>query len=167
VTGGTFNSGGAPSRGYIWYHWDGATRGDLTIDGNVNLVGSRRVVLMVEGANLIIDGRIQLQSPGQGFFMAVVGKDGSGFKGDILVDPSVDIIEGIFLAESEFKTGLASTQFNVRGSVAAYDGVVLERDLGASNSNTPAEVFTYAPDIIATFPNVFTQRRIRWKEVAP
>ena len=167
VTGGTFNSGGAPSRGYVWYHWDGSTLGDLTIDGNVNLVGSRRVVLMVEGANLIIDGRIQLQSPGQGFFMAVVGKDGSGFKGDILVDPSVDIIEGIFLAESEFKTGLSSSQFNVRGSVVAYDGVVLERDLGASNANTPAEVFTYAPDIIATFPGVFTQRRIRWKEVAP
>jgi len=39
--------------------------------------------------------------------------------------------------------------------------------LGASNSNTPAEVFTYAPDIIATFPQVFTQRRLRWKEVAP
>jgi len=167
VTGGTFNSGGAPSRGYIWYHWDGATLGDLTIDGNVNLVGSRKVVLMVEGANLIIDGRIQLQNPGQGFFMAVVGKDGSGLKGDILVDPSVSSIEGIFLAESEFKTGVASTQFNARGSVVAYEGVSLQRDLGASNANTPAEVFTYAPDIIATFPSVFTQRRIRWKEVAP
>ena len=167
VTGGTFNSGGAPSRGYVWYHWDGATLGDLIITGNVNLVGSRRVVLMAEGANVTINGRIQLQSPGQGFFMMVVGKDGSGLKGDILVDPSVDNIEGIFLAESEFKTGIASTQFNARGSVVAYDGVVLERDLGASNANTPAEVFIYAPDIIATFPSVFTQRRIRWKEVAP
>ena len=99
--------------------------------------------------------------------MAVVGKDGSGLKGDILVDPSVDNIEGIFLAESEFRTGVASSQLRVRGSVVAYEGISLQRDLGASNSNTPAEVFEYAPDIIATFPQVFTQRRIRWKEVAP
>jgi len=114
-----------------------------------------------------INGRIQLQNPGQGFFMMVVGKTPAGLKGDILVGPSVDTIEGIFLAESEFKTGVATSQFNARGSVVAYDGVVLERDLGAANSNTPAEVFTYAPDIIATFPRVFTQRRMRWKEVAP
>jgi hypothetical protein len=167
VTGGTFNSGGAPSRGYVWYHWNGATLGDLTINGNVNLVGSRRVVLMAEGANVTINAGIQLQNPGQGFFMMVVGKDANGLKGDILVDPSVSSIEGIFLAESEFKTGVASTQFNARGSVVAYEGVSLQRDLGASNANTPAEVFTYAPDIIATFPSVFTQRRIRWKEVAP
>ncbi len=167
VTGGTFNSGGTPSRGYVWYHWNGATLGDLTIGGNVNLVGSRRVVLMAEGANVTINGRIQLQNPGQGFFMMVVGKDTNGLKGDILVDPSVDDIEGIFLAESEFKTGVASSQFNARGSVVAYEGISLERDLGASNANTPAEVFEYAPDIIATFPKVFTQRRIRWKEVAP
>ena len=167
VTGGTFNSGGAPSRGYVWYHWNGATLGDLTITGNVNLVGSRRVVLMAEGANVTINGRIQLQNPGQGFFMMVVGKSPAGLKGDILVGPSVDTIEGIFLAESEFKTGVATSQFNARGSVVAYDGVVLERDLGGANSNTPAEVFTYAPDIIATFPRVFTQRRMRWKEVAP
>ena len=122
---------------------------------------------MVEGANLIIAGRIQLQNPGQGFFMAVVGKDVSGLKGDILVDPSVDDVEGVYLAESEFKTGISSSQLSVRGSVAAYDGVVLERDLGDSNADTPAEVFEYAPDIIATFPQVFTQRRFRWKEVAP
>jgi hypothetical protein len=167
VTGGTFNSGGTPSRGYVWYHWDGASLGDLSINGNVNLVGSRRVVLMVEGANVLINGRIQLQNPGQGFFMIVVGKDSNGLRGDISVDPSVDDLEGIFLAESEFRTGVSSTQLQVRGSVAAYDGVILERDLGAANSNTPAELFEYAPDIIATFPSVFTTRRIRWKEVAP
>jgi len=167
VTGGTFNSGGAPSRGYVWYHWNGASLGDLTITGNVNLVGSRRVVLLVEGADLIINGRIQLQNPGQGFFMAVVGKDANGLKGNIRVDPSVDDIQGVFLAESEFRTGVASSQLTVRGSVVAYDGVVLERDLGASNATLAAEYFVYAPEVIATFPRVFAQRRIRWKEVAP
>lgn len=167
VTGGTFNSGGAPSRGYVWYHWNGTTLGDLTITGNVNLVGSRRVVLLVEDANATIDGRIQLQTPGQGFFMMVVGKDANGQKGDIIVDPSVDDIEGIYLAESEFSTGVANSQLQVRGSVVAYDGFNLQRDLGILNEISPAELFEYAPEIIATFPRVFTQRRIRWKEVAP
>lgn len=172
VTGGTFNSGGSPSRGYVWYHWNGATLGDLTINGNVNLVGSRKAVLLVEGADLLINGRINFQSPGSGFFMAVVGKDANGLKGNIFVDPSVSHptqveIEGVFLAEGEFRSGAGTDQLHVRGSVVAYDGVVLQRDLGGNNGDTPAELFEYAPDIIATFPRVFTQRRIRWKEVAP
>jgi len=172
VTGGTFNSGGAPSRGYVWYHWNGATRGDLTINGNVNLTGSRKVVLFVEGADLYLNGRINIQNPGSGFFMVIVGKDANGFKGNIFVDPSVSQptnpeLEGIYFAEGEFRTGAGTEQLYVRGSVVAYDGVVLERDLGDANTNTPAELFEYAPEIIVTFPRVFTQRRMRWKEVAP
>ena len=48
---GDFNSGGSPAWGYVWYHLDGATLGDMTISGNVNLTGSRRVVLLVDGAD--------------------------------------------------------------------------------------------------------------------
>lgn len=170
--GGDFNSGGAPSRGYVWYHYDGATLGDMTISGNVNLTGSRRVVLLVDGADLYITGRINVQSAGNGYFMVVVGKDANGLKGNIIIDPSVShpnlpAIEGVYLAEGEFRTGAGTERLFVRGAVAAYGGIVLERDLGANNGDTPAEYFEYAPDIIATFPQVFTTRRMRWKEVAP
>jgi hypothetical protein len=170
--GGDFNSGGAPSRGYVWYHYDGATLGDMTISGNVNLTGARRVVLLVDGADLYITGRINIQNSGQGFFMVVVGKDVNGLKGNIIVDPSVSHptqpgMEGIFLSEGEFRTGVGTDQLWVRGVVAAYDGLVLERDLGGSNANTPAELFEYAPNVMVTFPRVFTTRRMRWKEVAP
>jgi len=172
VNGGDFNSGGAPSRGYVWYHYNGATLGDMTISGEVNLTGSRRAVLLVDGADLYITGRINIQSPGNGFFMVVVGKDANGLKGNIIVDPSVSHptspgLEGIFVAEGEFRTGVGTSQLWVRGSVAAYDGFLLERDLQAGNSTKPAELFEYAPDIISVFPQVFTTRRMRWKEVAP
>jgi len=172
VNGGDFNSGGSPARGYIWYHYDGATLGDMTISGNVNLTGSRRVVLLVDGADLNIIGRINIQSPGNGYFMVVVGKDVNGLKGNIIVDPSVSHptapgIEGVYLAEGEFRTGAGTNRLYVRGAVASYDGIVLERDLEGNNDDTPAEYFEYAPDIIATFPQVFTSRRMRWKEVAP
>ena len=170
--GGDFNSGGSPARGYVWYHFDGATLGDMTISGNVNLTGSRRVVLLVDGADLYITGRINVQSPGNGYFMVVVGKDTSGLKGNIIVDPSVSHptapgIEGVYLAEGEFRTGAGTNRLYVRGAVASYDGIVLERDLEGNNDDTPAEYFEYAPDIIATFPQVFTSRRMRWKEIAP
>ena len=168
--GGDFNSGGSPARGYVWYHFDGP--GDLTITGNVNLTGSRKVVLLVDGADLYITGRINVQSPGNGYFMVVVGKDVNGLKGNIIVDPSVSHptdpgIEGVYLAEGEFRTGAGTSRLYVRGAVASYGGIVLERDLEGNNDDTPAEYFEYAPDIIATFPQVFTSRRMRWKEVAP
>ena len=172
VNGGDFNSGGAPSRGYVWYHYNGATLGNMIISGNINLTGSRRVVLLVEGADLYITGRIGIQSSGNGFFMVVVGKDANGLKGNIIVDPAVSHptspgLEGIFVAEREFRTGAGTSQLWVRGSVVAYDGFLLQRNLNASNSTKPAELFEYAPELMSVFPQVFTTRRMRWKEVAP
>lgn len=171
LNGGDFNSGGTPHRGYVWYHYNGATLGDLTISGNVNLTGDRKVVLLIEGADLYITGLINLSQPGRGFFMAVVGKDVNGGKGNIIVDPSVSHpnqpeVEGIFVAEGQFRTGAGTNQLKVRGSVTAYGGFILERNL-ANNTQTPAEVFEYAPDILSVFPSVFTTRRMRWKEVSP
>jgi hypothetical protein len=51
--------------------------------------------------------------------------------------------------------------------VAAYDGVVLERDLLGDNVGEAAEVFEFAPDFILNFPRDLTFKRLRWKEVAP
>jgi len=173
VNGGDFNSGGSPSQngGYVWYH----RTGDLTINGNANLVGSRKVVLLVEGGNLYINGRINLQSPGIGFFMAIVGKATDGTKGDILVDPSVSHpnepeLQGIFMADSEFKTGTTGTgdqQLHIKGSIVAWEGVSLERDLGANNDDTPAELLEYDPALLFTFPRELFKNRLVWKEVAP
>ncbi len=175
LNGGFFNSGGTATRGYVWYHFDGETLDTLTINGNVNLVGTRKVVLLIEGGDLNISGRINIGTPGSGFFMAVVGKNASGGKGNILIDdsvsrPSAAAIEGVYLAEGQISTGTGGTDSDsplyLRGSFAAYGGMVLERNL-ADDSDTPAEFIEYAPEIIATFPRVFTTRRMSWKEVAP
>jgi hypothetical protein len=171
VNGGFFQSGGAPSRGYVWYHYNGNILGDLTMQGNLNLNGTRKVVLLVEGADFYLDSRINIQRTGEGFFMVVVGKNANGLKGNIFVDPSVSgspSIEGIFLAEGTFHTGAGTNQLHVLGSVVGYDGIALERDLGQPANNTaPAEFFEYSPELMSVFPQVFTSRRMRWKEVAP
>lgn len=169
VTGGYFNSGTSSPRGYTWFR----RQGDLTISGgDLNLTGSRKVILLVKGGNLNINARININDRGQGFFAAIVGKDASGGKGDILVDPSVSHptrpeLEGIFLADSEFRTGAGSEQLHLRGSVAAWEGISLERDLQDANTNTPAEFFEYAPELILTFPRELTRRPMTWNEVAP
>ncbi len=104
--------------------------------------------------------------------MFIVGKNDSGNKGNIYVDaavshPSAVEIEGIFLSEGQFRTGAGDNQLHIRGMVAAYDGLVLERDLEGDNADEPAEVFEFAPDFILNFPRDLTFKRLRWKEVAP
>jgi hypothetical protein len=172
VNGGFFTSGGVSSRGYVWYHFDGNTWGDLTITDDMNIVSDRKVVLLVEGADLLINGRINIQKKGDGFFMAIVGKKENETKGNILINASVvhdtkPELEGIFLAEGQFRTGEGDEQLHIRGMVAAYDGIVLERDLLGDNVDEPAEVFEFAPDFVLTFPRDLTFKRLRWKEVAP
>lgn len=171
VNGGFFTSGGTSKRGYVWYHFDGDAfpPGNLTINSSINMIGDRKVVVLVENADLHIDGRINVEK-GEGFIMFIVGKNDSGDKGNIHVKddlPGQDEIEGVFLAEGQFKTGEGNEQLYIRGMVAAYDGIVLERDLLGDNADEPAEVFEFAPDFILNFPRDLTFRRLRWKEVAP
>jgi hypothetical protein len=161
VNGGYFVSGGSSYKGYVWYHYSGPL--DLTINSNINLPGDRKVILLVEDANLNIQGRINLNK-GRGFFLAIVEKN-------IYIDPSVAHpsqieLEGVFFSEGAFYTGAASDQLHIRGAVAALGGIVLQRNL-SNNSQTPAELFEYAPDLILTFPRELTKKRIKWKERAP
>lgn len=171
VNGGFFTSGGAPSRGFVWYHFDGNVLGDLTINSSVNMPGDRKVVVLVEDADLYINDRINVVD-GTGFMMFIVGKADSGTKGNIYVHEDVSHpvekeIEGVFLAEGQFRTGEGDNQLHIRGMVAAYGGIVLERDLEGDNADEPAEVFEFAPDFILNFPRDLTFKRLRWKEVAP
>jgi hypothetical protein len=175
VNGGFFASGGTPKRGFVWYHFDGNTQidgltnNDLIINSFINMTGDRRVVVLVENADLYIDGGITIDD-GEGFIMFIVGKNDSGDKGNIYIKddlPGQDEIEGVFLTEGQFKTGAGSNQLYIRGMVAAYDGIVLERDLEDNNADEPAEVFEFAPDFILNFPRDLTFKRLRWKEVAP
>jgi hypothetical protein len=176
VEGTFFESGGTLSYGYYWYKYDGSTTGlNLTINSAMNL-GSRKVILIVNAADVYLKGNINV-TDAQGFFLLAAGKNDNGVKGDIFVDPSVGggsgpNLEGIYLADNLFRTGTAAptldSKLYVRGSVAAYGGVVLDRDLGtAGNAANPSEFFEYAPDQVLLFPTKLAARRINWKEIAP
>lgn len=176
ITGGTLRSGLSTNK-YIWWKKEG----DLTITGSTNLHDDK-IILLVTGTLYLGDedeaagAKIRLDD-GEGFFAAIAGNN-------IVVSPKVKVdplapspvLEGIFLAGNEFRTGTTGIkedgQFWLRGSVAAYGlgGIILERDMMDSDPNndeTPAELFEYAPDLILTFPRELTSRRLRWKEVAP
>lgn len=167
INGGDLNSGGTPSRGYVWYH----RAGNLTINGNVNLVGTRKAILLVDGGDLNINGRINLQDE-NGFFMAIVGKDAGGGQGNIIVDPSVSHptlpeLQGIYMADGQFRTGASTNALHIKGSVAAWGGVVFERDLEAANDDTPAEYIEYDPVLFFTFPRELSRRAMIWREINP
>lgn len=164
----TINANTTQSYGYYWYRFDGTSTGlDLNINSAID-IGARKVILLVDSADLYINAPINL-TDGQGFFMAVVGKNSGGTEGDIVVNPSVGggafDLEGLYVADGSFSTGVGANQLRVRGSVVGYGGINLQRDL--ANNSLPAEFFEYAPDQILLFPSKFGLRRLNWKEVAP
>ena len=98
---------------------------------------------------------------------------------DIIVDPAVTSLEGLYLADGVFRTGTnggTDQQLKVRGGVIGYgdvgvgipaDGIEFQRNLQGGNSTLPAEEFTYAPDQMLRFPPFLGNRTIRWLEVNP
>ena len=175
VAGSFFASGGTAYNGYYWYVYDGTANGGipLTITTPSAVLGPRKVILIVKGANLSIKGNIKL-TKGSGFFLAVAGENTAGSYGDIIVDPGVGgggsaNLEGIYVADGTFSSGTGGTsQLWVRGTVAAYEGINLQRDLGsATNTTTPAEYFEYAPDQELLFPVDLAYSLTTWREVAP
>lgn len=169
VPGSFFASGGTAYNGYYWYVYDGAANGgvDLTITSGASL-GARKVILIVKNANLNLQGNINL-TKGSGFFLGITS-------GNLNVSPTVGgagpNLEGIYIADGTFSSGTGGTktdsQLSVRGTVAAYGGINLQRDLGnVNNSTTPAEYFEYAPDLELLFPKELATRVTNWREVAP
>ncbi len=168
INEGNLTSGGALYNGYYWYIYDGTTLGDITIDSAIDL-GTRKVILIVKNAGININGSINL-TDANGFFLGVTS-------GDIDISSSVGgsggaDIEGIYMCDGSFNTGTGGVDSDlnlwVRGSVAGYGGVNLQRDMGDSqNALMPAEFFEYAPDQELLFPISLAYRATNWREVAP
>ncbi len=145
-------SGATPDlNGFEWYKYTGP----LALDLNSLNLGSRKVILLVKNADLNIRGNISLTD---GFFGAFVN-------GKTIVNSAVTSLEGIYLSDLSFETGVGTSALSVRGSVATYGGVSLQRDL--TDNRAPAEFFEYAPDQILLFPKNLSTRKISWKEVSP
>jgi len=168
-------SGGAdPATGYYWNEYDASSYGTNLTISSLN-IGTKKIILISKGAEVKLTGNINL-TKGQGFFMLVAGKDATGNNGDIIVDPGVGgggsaNLEGIYISDGQFKTGTKDPaddlQLWVRGTIAAYGGMVLQRNLGSADATTPSELFEYAPDQEILFPEVFATHSTNWQEVAP
>lgn len=157
--------------GYAWYKYEGTDHSGqpLTVDAATHIF-NKKVVVLVDNADLDINSTINL-ADGQGFFMVIV-------KGNIVVSQAVGggaapNLEGIYVADGSFSDKIGGVIMPgsdiplwVRGSVVAYGGAGLLRDLGVGNAS-PAELFEYAPDQIMLFPTKLGIRKIDWKEVAP
>ena len=84
---------------------------------------------------------------------------------------------GAFFANGDFSAGTTGTQTDkqlvIYGSVAADaellngGSVITERDLGNSNSTSPAVAFIWNPFLILNAPQPFTDAVMDWREVAP
>ncbi|HSX49032.1 MAG TPA: Ig-like domain-containing protein [Candidatus Saccharimonadales bacterium] len=154
-------SAGFASDGYYWYN----AAGNLTINGDVLISGNRKVILFVNG-NLTLNGKINIQNKGQGFFMAIVSGN-INVAGTVTAAAGLPALEGIYESDGVFDTGVSASNLYVRGTVVGWGGVNLKRDLGAGNSANPAETFEFAPDITMLYPRDLVQDKLGWKEVAP
>lgn len=166
VSGTTLVLNGVESAdGYYWYEYDGALTGGLplTISSAINLASGVKVILLVTGADLNIEKSINFTS-GQSIFVALV--DGS-----ININPAVGggspDLQGFFLADNNYSTGVSANPLYIKGSVVALSGFNLQRDLIGLNETTPSEVFEYDPIDIFLFPPKLSIEKTRWKEVAP
>lgn len=160
----TFDSGAPSSDGYYWYKYTG-NGGNLTVSSDIDL-GDKKVILFVEGANLVLDGKINL-TDGSGFFLTVVN-------GDISINDSVGgtydtnpDLEGMYVADGTIITSETNANLHVRGSMVGLGGITMQRDMFPDNGTIPGELFEYAPDQILLFPNKLAYRKINWQEVAP
>ena len=172
LTSSTFDqtalNGGTPSGDYTWFVYDATGTGfDLNI--STLSLGTKKAILIVKGAGINITGKIN-RTPGSGFFLAVA-------TGDINVDPAVGggtttpDLEGIFVTDGSFYSGTIGNKTDsrlwIKGSVIAYGGFGLQRDLGAGNTTTPGELFEYAPDLEFLFPASLAAHNTTWREIAP
>lgn len=123
-------------------------------------------VLAGESYVVFVDGNLTIASNvtvADGGFLAFI------VSGNITVDPSVTSMQGLYLADGNFITssnGGTDVALAVQGSVVAWSGVDLNRDMKAGNTN-PGEQFTYRPDLIENMPDKMKVFGLEWKEVAP
>ena len=136
---------------------------------------NEQMIILVNNGDVTINSPITITSGG--FFALIVN-------GSIIISPGVGglttsaapHIEGIYIATREdhvsgvFVSGNSSTvgreRLNVVGSVIA-DTFSLQRDLGVANDTTPAESFTFNPQLLFTMPDVMKEAPYVWQEVAP
>lgn len=144
--------------------------GDCTLTGSDLDFGTSKVTVLVDG-NLNIGRNITLDTANGGFVAFIV-------KGNIQIDPSIGResssvdpnIQGLYIANGEFKTNEGDSDSSARfigKGIFKANTFNLERDLGADNADTSAELFIFDPSLVMNTPTSLTTSQTSWLEVNP
>jgi len=148
--------------------WGSLASGNYLYTGTINLpanvinINNKEVVVLVNG-DLNINREIRVADSA---FLAFI------VSGDINIDGGVKktgvnpALEGVYFADGTLSTGESAEEFMGKGIFVA-GGFNLERDLGADNETTPAEVFIFDPGLVVKMPRAMKKSRMSWQEVAP
>jgi hypothetical protein len=137
-------------------------------------IGATELMIILVNGNITLNSNITITSGG--FFALIVN-------GNIVVSPAVGgtvgsaatHLKGMYIATNASHTAIFTSgdsssvgheRLNIAGSVIA-DRFSLQRDLGIANDTTPAESFTFAPELLFTMPDVMKEAPYVWQEVAP
>lgn len=146
------------------FHYIDPQSGTATVSSPWVVASGEKYVVFVNGdlrvsANTTVDDG--------GFLSFVVS-------GDIVVDPAVTSMQGMYIATGNFETesvdatgSIADVQLSVEGNVISWGTFSLGRSLVGGNINTPAEKFTYRPDLLTNMPDKMKTFAMNWQEVAP
>ena len=133
--------------------------GIASLNSDWSVTASEKYVIFVDG-NLTINQNITVANGG--YLMFIVS-------GDIAVEAAVATMQGIYLTSGVFTTEKVVSGTDVRlvvsGSVVAWGGVSLNRDLGSLGNSVPAEQFVYRPDLLMAMPKKVKTFVMQWQEV--
>lgn len=140
----------------FWYQ-----NGNATIDAPWTITGGDKFVVFVNG-DLTVNSDITVAGTS---FLAII------VNGNLTVGTGVANLQGLYVIDDQFVTNSASPAvdagLSVQGSIVAWGGVDLNRDLGDANLSSPAERFAYRTDLITNMPDKMKVFSLRWQEVAP
>ena len=128
----------------------------VTTDGTWNIGAGEKLVFLADG-EVTIAGNIDVAPGG---FLAVIAS------GNINIHPSVTKVEGVFISDGTIGTGISNQQLTGEGIFTGWEGVNLQRNLD-DDSQTPAELFVYRPDLQLNAYRYLLWLGINWREVAP
>jgi len=116
---------------------------------------------------VFVNGNLEIRSdiavPSGGFLAFIVS-------GDIIVDPAVRQIQGLYVTDGVFRTlqdPIVDVSLEVEGTVVAWNNIDLSRNMLLDNSAGPAEKFIYRPDLIENMPDKMKAFAMQWQEVTP
>lgn len=116
---------------------------------------------------VFVDGDLRIASPvtvAEGGFLAFI------VNGSIRVSPAISEIQGLYVADGAIITesnGGVDVAAEFEGSMVAWGGFNMGRDLVANNVGTPGESFRYRPDLLLNMPDAMKIFALRWEEVVP